>query len=126
MSTWDASLKALKDKVPDAAEPGAAATLDARIAIAEKEFDATLVWLVLCADGTKIHIKTNGVQHDGEGLCPRIGTGAFKGFQTSQFFGPYNLLITATTVTLSNPWGIVYKGIGYAQPAIRGSWSVVF
>ncbi|KAF7314995.1 hypothetical protein MIND_00013600 [Mycena indigotica] len=127
MSNWDASLKVLRNKAPAVAEPSIAAALDARIAAAEREFDASLVWLILYPDGTNLHLGTNGLQHYGVGPSRNIGHGAFKGFQHSLFFGPYTLRVTATSAHLYNPFGIaVYEGTGYAQPSIRGFWSMVF
>ncbi|KAF7315012.1 hypothetical protein MIND_00015300 [Mycena indigotica] len=125
MSTWDASIKSLTDKAPAAADATAAASLNERVAAADKEFAASVVPLVLWADGSIIYVTTNSQQ--GQGLCGKTGDGAFKGFQTGWLAGTYTLVVTATTAQLLNANGlVVYNGIGYASPYIRGSWQISF
>ncbi|KAF7314994.1 hypothetical protein MIND_00013500 [Mycena indigotica] len=125
MSTWDASLKSLKDKAPAAAEAAATSSLDERVAAADKEFASSVVPLLLWADGSIIYVTTNNQQ--GQGLCGKAGDAAFKGFQTGWLYGTYTLVVTSTTAQLLNANGlVVYNGIGYASPTIRGSWQVSF
>ncbi|KAF7315009.1 hypothetical protein MIND_00015000 [Mycena indigotica] len=110
-------LTALKAKVPAAADSTTAASLDERVAAAQREWDASIEALLIYGDGSVLHASLGGIL--GEGPSTAVASGAFKGIMTQDPNGTYTLVVTATTADLYAKTGAsIYSGTGSAPPTV--------